>query len=187
MSFFPQRLEILLLREPSDFLKKSPLYTFPNAPSPIILDKVMSSKWTSQWSVSSDFVLKIKEIYWDISNTLILWFPPLFDERAVYRPMNPRQSWILDSMPWIPDSTPSQWNLGTGFQSLVGFRILWAVFRIPTSTIPDFTNKVFPGFGFHKQNFRIPLLGRGGRGWGGAGWVGVISRSPERQKCYLRH
>ena len=100
---------------------------------------------------------------------------------------NPRQSWILDSMPWIPDSTPSQWKLDTGFQSLVGFRILWAVFRIPTSTIPDFTNKVFPGFGFHKQNFRIPLLGRGGRGWGGAGWVGVISRSPERQKCYLRH
>ena len=41
---------------------------------------------------------------------------------------NPRKSWILSSTPWIPDSRSCipilcQWNLDSGFQSVVGFRI----------------------------------------------------------------
>ena len=41
----------------------------------------------------------------------------------------------------------SQWNsLNSRFQSLVGFRIPWAVFRIPKPRIPDSTRKNFPGF-----------------------------------------
>ena len=61
--------------------------------------------------------------------------------------------WILDSMYWIPDSR--YWisdslseDLCSGFQSLVGFRISWAKFRIGQAQIfriPD----------FHKQNFSL--------------------------------
>ena len=57
----------------------------------------------------------------------------------------------------------SQWNLDSGFQSLVGFPILKAVFRIPKprtpdstgkiSRIPDSTSKNFPDSGFHEQKF----------------------------------
>ena len=62
-------------------------------------------------------------------------------------------------MPSIPDSrywnsSLSQWNLDSGFQSLVGFRILWTVFRIPRPRISVFTlSKFLPDFGFHEQNF----------------------------------
>ena len=68
-----------------------------------------------------------------------------------------RESSILDSKPWIPDSRYwilYRWNLDSGFQSLVGFRIPWAVFRIPKSRIPDSTTKVFSNSGM-----RIPLHG----------------------------
>ena len=71
-----------------------------------------------------------------------------------------QKSWILDTMPSIPDSrywnsSLSQWNLDSGFQSLVGFRILWTVFRIPRPRISVFTlSKFFPDFGFHEQNFQ---------------------------------
>ena len=51
---------------------------------------------------------------------------------------------ILDSRFHAMDSSPEtvfrilcQWNLDYGFQSLVGFRIPWAKFRIPTSRILD--------------------------------------------------
>ena len=37
-----------------------------------------------------------------------------------------------------------QWNLDSRYHSLMGFRILWAVFWIPKSRIPDFTSKNFP-------------------------------------------
>ena len=66
---------------------------------------------------------------------------------------NPRQSWILDSALWIPDSKHlsrfcilSQWNLDSGFQSLVSFLVPGAVFhliRIPEPTIPNCTSKTF--------------------------------------------
>ena len=39
---------------------------------------------------------------------------------------------------------PLSVNLGFGFQSLVGFRIPSAVFRIPKPGIPDFRSKNFP-------------------------------------------
>ena len=44
------------------------------------------------------------------------------------------------STPWIPDC---QWNVDFGFRSLPGFRIPWAVFRIPKPRIPDSTSKNF--------------------------------------------
>ena len=61
---------------------------------------------------------------------------------------NPRQSWILDSTSWIPDSSLPQCNLNSEFQSLVGFRIPWAGFQIP-----------WAGFWMYKAWFRIPLAG----------------------------
>ena len=45
------------------------------------------------------------------------------------------------STPWIPDC---QWNMDFGFRSLPGFRIPWAVLRIPKPRIPDSTSKNFP-------------------------------------------
>ena len=52
-----------------------------------------------------------------------------------------RQSWILNSTLRIPDSRNwppilCRWNLDSGFQSLVGFRIPWAVVRISKPRIP---------------------------------------------------
>ena len=62
---------------------------------------------------------------------------------------------IWNSTPWIPDLF--QWNLDSGFQSLVGYRIPWAAFRIPKNRIldstasicwiPDSTSKNFPDSG----------------------------------------
>ena len=37
----------------------------------------------------------------------------------------------------VLDSSICQWNLDSGYQSLVGFRIPWAVFQIPKPRIPD--------------------------------------------------
>ena len=55
-----------------------------------------------------------------------------------------------------------QWNLNSGFQSLVGFRIPWRVFGIPKPRISDSTTQ-FPGFQIHKNfpdsGIRIPLHG----------------------------
>ena len=50
---------------------------------------------------------------------------------------------------WIPSLC--QWNLNSGSQSLLRFRIPWAVFRIPKPRIPDSTSKIFPESGFHLQ------------------------------------
>ena len=36
-----------------------------------------------------------------------------------------------------------QWNLDSGFQSFVGFRIPWGIFPIPKPRMPDFTGKNF--------------------------------------------
>ena len=58
---------------------------------------------------------------------------------------HPRQSWILDSTPWISDS---------GFKSSVGFRVPWAVLWIPKSRISETTSK-----NFSNRGIRIPLHG----------------------------
>ena len=65
------------------------------------------------------------------------------------------------------DSSFCQWNLDSVFQSLVGFRIPWAVFRIPKPRISDSYNCTpdskaqDSGFlqlysGFQSAGFRIP-------------------------------
>ena len=65
------------------------------------------------------------------------------------------------------DSSFCQWNLDSVFQSLVGFRIPWAVFRIPKPRISDSYNCTpdskaqDSGFlqlysGFQRPGFRIP-------------------------------
>ena len=48
--------------------------------------------------------------------------------------LDPTQ-WIADSMYWIPVYVSG--SLDSGFRSLVGFRIPWAVFWIPKPRIPD--------------------------------------------------
>ena len=48
----------------------------------------------------------------------------------------------MDSGFQVLDFGPCQWNLDSGFQSLVGFRIPWAVFQIPEPRIPDSTSKI---------------------------------------------
>ena len=48
---------------------------------------------------------------------------------------------VVDSRFQVLDSSLCQWNLDSGFQSLVGFRIPWAVFRIPKPGIPDSISK----------------------------------------------
>ena len=66
---------------------------------------------------------------------------------------NPRQSWIVDSKPGIPDST--YWIpvfvSGTWIpdSNRFGIRISWVVFRIlkPRIPIPDSTSNNFPVFG----------------------------------------
>ena len=56
---------------------------------------------------------------------------------------------VLDSGFHTVDSSLCQWNLDSGFHSLVGFRIPGAVFWIPNSRIPHSTSKIF-------SQFRIP-------------------------------
>ena len=66
----------------------------------------------------------------------------------------PRRSWILDSLGrgfritgTGFQSLPCQWNWDSGFQSLVGFRIPKAVFRIPKPRIPHFLTLGDPNLG----------------------------------------
>ena len=50
-------------------------------------------------------------------------------------------------------------QLGFWIPSLLVFRILWAVFRIPKHSIPDYTSKILTNSEFHKQKvlgFRNP-------------------------------
>ena len=58
---------------------------------------------------------------------------------------------IPDSTPWIPDSgwldsSLCQWNLDSGFQSTVWFRIPWAVFWIPKTQDSRFQKPKFSRF-----------------------------------------
>ena len=65
---------------------------------------------------------------------------------------NPRQSWILDSRNSV-DSSLWKRILDSEFQSLMGFRTPWAIFRIPKPRIPDSTRNIFPECRFKKQRF----------------------------------
>ena len=53
----------------------------------------------------------------------------------------------MDSGSQVLDSSLCQWNLDSEFQSLVEFRIPWAVFWIPKPRIPDSTSKNFTDSG----------------------------------------
>ena len=69
-----------------------------------------------------------------------------------FAPCKGIQDTLPDSIYWIPDLF--QWNLDSGFELLVGFRIPTPVFRIPRPRIPDSTSKNFPDSGI-----RIRLKG----------------------------
>ena len=63
---------------------------------------------------------------------------------------NPRQSWILNSTPSIPDSrywipNRCQWDLDSGFQSLVEFLELYSGFH--KQKFPEFRNLDFLTWG----------------------------------------
>ena len=96
----------------------------------------------------------------------------------------------MDSGFRVLDSGLIQWNLDSGFHSLVGFRIPWAVFWIPKPRILDSTSKIFPDFGFYMSKFsQIPESGftymggsRGGTG-GPAPLIYIISRPNWGPEC----
>ena len=103
-----------------------------------------------------------------IQDTLCFWIP--------------RRGFRIPGTAWVPDLC--QWNLGSEFQSLVGFWIHWAVFRTPKqwfripqvwiSSIPDSSTLVlgslnlftvaFKGLHHHsdclipKRTLYLPLL-----------------------------
>ena len=82
---------------------------------------------------------------------LVLWLDNVMLQKLkAFRPMweNPRESWILDFTPLdsgfrILDSSLCQWNLDSGFQSLVEFRI----------TLSCILDSKAHNSGFHKQFF----------------------------------
>ena len=101
---------------------------------------------------------------------------------------NPRQSWIMDSTPWIPDSLsvelgfrisifngvpkslsciPDSKSQDSRFPSLMGFRIPWAEFQISNPRVLESTSKNFRESGI--SGIWIPLDGEGGGGGGGGG------------------
>ena len=69
----------------------------------------------------------------------------------------------VDSWFQVLDSGLCHWNLDSGFQRLVGFRIPWGVFRIqslafriPKPSIPDSTSKCFPDSGIRFPSLQAP-------------------------------
>ena len=98
------------------------------------------SRWSPDFFQASSFqLLKLEN--------LLRWsFFTLWSLNVSFH--NKRQSWILDYLPWIPDSF--QWDLYSGFQSLVdsGFLELCSGLKIPGFRI---VQQIFAGFGFHKQ------------------------------------
>ena len=91
---------------------------------------------------------------------------------------NPRESWILDLMLWILDSSLCWRNLDSIIQSLVGFRIPWAVFRIPKPTILNSTGKNFPDSG-------IRILLHGGN-YINSRPPAILSLGSLFQECFLQ-
>ena len=90
-------------------------------------------------------------------------------------------SWIgfhaVDSGFKVRDSSFCQWNLDPVFQSLVGFRISWAVFRIPKPRIPVSTTKNVPDTGIW-----IPL--HGALTWGDVRVAFIIIKDGEKPKNF---
>ena len=78
----------------------------------------------------------------------------LFNNRDYFPPCKDSTLWISDFEFQVLDSCICQSNLDSGFQSLVGFRIPWAVLQIPKHRIRDSTSKNFSDSGV-----RIPLHG----------------------------
>ena len=79
-----------------------------------------------------------------------------------FAPCKGIQDTLPDSIYWIPDLF--QWNLDSGFELLVGFRIPTPVFRIPRPRSPDSTSKIskIPDSkckNFPDSGIRIPLQG----------------------------
>jgi len=94
-----------------------------------------------------------------------------------------RQSWILNSTPWIADFGNQvvqvrilfQCNLESGLQLIVGFRIPCAVFRIPEAMDSGFHKQNFPGFwipfhGRHEWVILAPIF------------LGKINKNKKRRK-----
>ena len=72
-----------------------------------------------------------------------------FNNRDYFTPCKDSTLWISDFEFQVLDSCICQSNLDSGFQSLVGFRIPWAVLQIPKHRICDFSD----------SGVRIPLHG----------------------------
>ena len=69
---------------------------------------------------------------------------------------NVRESKTLDPTPWISDSSICQWNLDSGFKTLVGFRIPQAKFsRIPECGFP------YVGRLMHHSKYNTKLIKNG--------------------------
>ena len=61
----------------------------------------------------------------------------------------------LDSGFQVLDSSICQWNLDSGFQSFVGFRIPWAVFSDSKTQDSGFHKQNFPGFSYMGRIVRL--------------------------------
>ena len=71
-------------------------------------------------------------------------------------PMYYGTPWIPDYRCWIPVFVIGTWILDSGFQSLVRFRIPWAVFRIPKPRVRGSTSKICPDSYFNKGTILKP-------------------------------
>ena len=91
------------------------------------------------------FIRRIISHSWRMHTlTIVIISPPSKDSTL----------WISDFGFQVLDSCICQSNLDSGFQSLVGFRIHWAVLQIPKHRFPDSTSKNFSDSGI-----RIPIHG----------------------------
>ena len=94
--------------------------------------------------------------FWSVCGRESEWRSRYFENGASYNCFAPCKE-IQDSLGfWILRRgfrILCQWNLDSGFQSFVGFRIPWAVFQISKPRMSDSTSKIFPESGFHKQKF----------------------------------
>ena len=88
---------------------------------------------------------------------------------------------VLDSGFLDADSGSGFRNLDSCFQSLVGFWIPWAVFRIPKPGILDSTSTIFPDFEFYKQKFPGLIQNLGSIAWGKAMLLKVQWNQPRAQ------
>ena len=110
---------------------------------------VWGDVWRSVWRICM-WILGLKGLIWQKSP-------------FVRKSIKICKSWI-----WIQGTgflVLCQWNLDSGFQSLVGVRIRWAVFRIPKAKIPGCTSKIsgswIPNAKFPRlRDPKLPYKGR---------------------------